>query len=178
MGGARALPRLGHVTATVNRKRWILLVTCLIAAVGAVAVIGGLAGAPSRDALLSALQRPAAPAITPAPAVTPVVHGQARVVLGGETYAVRLSPNRASGPNQLTVSTAPSPTPAAAVTVALSMPAMDMWRAYTLVLHSVAPGRYTGVIPFVGMPGTWRLDFRAARGGHATAFAVADLLGS
>jgi hypothetical protein len=174
MGSVRGLPRLGHVTATVNRNRCIWLVTCLIAAAGAVVVIGAVAGAPSRGAVLSMLQRPAAPALTP------VVHGRAHVVAGGESYEVRLSPNRASGPNRLTVSTAGpalARTPPA-VTVALSMPAMAMWRAFSLVLRPVGPGRYAAVIPFVGMPGVWRLDFRVARSGRATTFAVSDLLGS
>jgi hypothetical protein len=120
------------------------------------------------------LQRPAAPALTP------VVHGQAHVVAGGESYEVRLSPNRASGPNRLTVSAVAAAGAAAptAVTVALSMPAMAMWRAFSLVLRPVGPGRYAAVIPFVGMPGVWRLDFRVATSGRATTFAVSDLLGS
>jgi hypothetical protein len=170
------------MAAAVHRRAWLW--TAAVAAaviVGGVLLTAAVTGAPSRGAVFTMLQRPAVvKAASPAAAVS-ATHGAAAVEIGAVRYAVRLAPNRASVPNRLTISAgaARRPLVGAQVTVTFSMPAMGMWHVFSLVLHPAGPGRYAAVMPFVGMPGAWRLDARVTRPGlRASAFAIADALQS
>ncbi len=89
------------------------------------------------------------------------------------TFAPHLSPNRASAPNRLTLQLPPG----ARVTVSFSMPSMDMWNGFTTTLTETAHGTYTANVPVLGMPGSWRMQFRVApRGGAPYTVNVDDRL--
>jgi hypothetical protein len=169
------------VTNQVSRRLWVWVAAGIVFAISAGVVAAG-ASPDRRAALMAQLERPASPA-TALGTTTSVAarHGHAVVTLDRRVYAVSVAPNRASARNQLalTVTQRGLPVPGATVSVAFSMPAMNMWRAFSVNLGHSASGRYATTLPFVGMPGVWRLDVRVALPGHvAAAFAVADVLGS
>jgi hypothetical protein len=116
-------------------------------------------GAPSREKLLAAVERPAAP---PASQVRVAVArtGSYRIVL-------RTGPNRASVTNaiSLRVTEAGHPVNGARVTVGFSMPAMDMTHAYTSRPQAGGAGSYTATVPVLGMSGIWHLRVRVVRPG-------------
>lgn len=144
----------------------------------AIAVLATTAGVSQRSAVYSQLQRPAsyaapaAPAAPPAPAAataaTAVTIGPGAV---GTTVQVapygvglRLTPNVASRPNELTLVLRRGGTPVsgARVSVAYSMPSMNMSDVYSSRLSQTAAGTYGASQPVFGMPGTWQLRFTVA----------------
>jgi hypothetical protein len=172
------------VTARISHRLWVWVAAAIVAAISAVAVVGATASSDHRTELFSQLQRPAVSTSAPAPAAAPqmrVRHGHATLTLAGRAYSMDLSPNLASARNRLAlaVTAGGRPVAGARVTVVFSMPAMNMWRAFSVTLTPTARGPYVATMPFVGMPGEWRLDVRVALPGHAPAtFAAADVLGS
>jgi hypothetical protein len=79
----------------------------------------------------------------------------------------------------LAVSAAGRPLTGAEITITFSMPAMNMWQAFAVMLRATSRGRYAAKMPFVGMAGAWRLDVTVRRAGHrATGFVVDDAFGS
>jgi hypothetical protein len=168
----------------VRHRVWVWVAAGFVALVSIVAVVGATARPEPRAALLLGLQRPAV--ATSAIAPTPprqvrAQHGHAGLTLAGRAYAMSISPNVATAHNRLSlaVTAGGQAVAGATVTVAFSMPAMDMWRAFSVTLTHTAGGPYVTTMPFVGMPGEWRLDVRVALPGHRpAAFAVTDALGS
>jgi hypothetical protein len=171
------------VTARISHRLWLWVAAAIVAAISAVAVVGATASPDRRAALSSQLQRPAVSTPTSAHAAAPQIrarHGHATLTLAGRAYTVDLSPNRASARNRLAlaVTAGGRPVAGATVTVAFSMPSMNMWRAFSVTLTPTVRGPYVATMPFVGMSGGWRLDVQVGLAGHApTAFAVADVLG-
>jgi hypothetical protein len=172
------------MTVRLRRHVWAWVAGAFVTLLSIVAVVGATASPQRSAALLHQLQRPAlASSVTAPTAPAPVrtQHGHAGLVLGGRNYAIVLSPNLATARDRLalTVSAGGRPVAGATVTVAFSMPAMNMWRAFSVTLTQTAAGPYVATMPFVGMAGEWRLDIRVAVAGYPpTAFAVADALGS
>ena len=145
------------VSSSHHRGRlWIAATVGLV--LGTILVAGLAAGRPSLNAV-------------PPPGST--------TALGSLRYNLALAPNRASMANRLvlTLSAGGHPLSAATVTVTFSMPAMDMFNAFSLVAHPLTPGIFVATVPLVGMAGAWRLDIRVSRPGRpAIVFAVADRL--
>ena len=172
------------MTVRVRRHVWVWVAAGFVALVSIVAVVGATARPERRAALFLRLQRPAV--ATSASAPTPprqmrAQHGHAGLTLAGRAYVMKISPNLASAHNRLSlaVTAGGQPVAGATVTVAFSMPAMDMWRAFSVTLIQTAGGPYVTTMPFVGMPGEWRLDVRVGLPGERPAtFAVTDALGS
>lgn len=140
-----------------SQRLWVL--SAVTAVLGLIAVAALLAARPS-------LAAPPPATVVPAAIVT---------------HSVALAPGRAGAVNRLTLrlSSAGRPLSAASVTVAFSMPAMDMFDAFTVAAHAVSPGTYLASVPVVGMAGAWRLDVRVGRPGRApdTFAVVAQLRG-
>jgi hypothetical protein len=139
---------------------------CGVAALLGITALAATASIPTRHALLDQLQRAAIPQHAAASRDLQVV----RRAGNGYSVTVVLTPNRASGPNRLSVRLAGSGRPLgdAQVTVAFSMPSMKMWNGYTATLAPAGAGRYLATVPVIGMAGRWqlRLDVvrRAGRG--------------
>lgn len=174
-------PDTAGMAAAVNRRLWLWTGAVATAVIfGSALLIAATTGAPSRGAVFAMLERPAVKA-PPSVAAVPATHGAAVVEIGAVRYAVRLTPNRASVANRLTITATAARRPLVGVTmtVTFSMPAMRMWHVFSLVLRPTGTGRYAAVMPFVGMPGAWRLDARVTGPRlRASAFAIADALAS
>jgi YtkA-like protein len=172
------------VSTRASHRLWVWLAAAILSVIGVVAVLGATASPDPRATLFSQLHRPAVAAPASAPTAAPQIrarHGHAILTLAGRAYIMDVSPNLASARDRLAlaVTAGGRPIAGATVTVAFSMPAMNMWRAFSVRLTPTARGAYVGTLPFVGMPGQWRLDVRVALPGHApVAFAAADVLGS
>lgn len=84
-----------------------------------------------------------------------------------------ITPNRASVRNRvaLAISRGDRPVTDARVTVTYSMSAMNMGNVFTGPLRHHAHGRYGGLQPVLGMPGTWELRF-VVTPRHAKPFTV------
>jgi YtkA-like len=174
------------VSFRVRHRVWVWVAAGFVALISGGAVLGASASPDRRAALLSQLQHPARVSAAQASASVPQIrahHGRARLTLAGRAYLMHLSPNLASARNRLalTVTANGRPLVGATVTAVFSMPAMNMWHAFSLSLTPTAGHAYAyaSMMPFVGMPGEWRLDVRVALPGrHPAVFAVADVLGS
>ena len=167
--GGRAAELQAVTVASRNRT---LLVWLSLAALGLLGVLVALAvsaGSQSRASVLGALQRPA---VFPDAFVGPGPVDQA-LAAGGDTLALRMTPNRASLRNAITTTVTQHgrAVSGARVTVTYSMPAMDMWNALQTTLVPAGGGSYRADEPVLGMPGIWQLRITVAPPG-ARAFAV------
>jgi YtkA-like len=165
---------------TVASRNRTLLVWLSLAALGLVGVIVALvvsAGSQSRGSVLRALQQPA---VFPAAFVGPGPVDQA-IPAGGDTLALRMTPNRASLRNEITATVTEHgrTVDGTRVTVTYSMPAMDMWGGLQTALIPAGGGRYRANEPILGMPGIWQLRITVAPpGAHAFAVVVNDRMNS
>ena len=141
----------------------------LVAVVLGVAVVLAESTGPNRAAVLSALQRPAPAA--PARATTRFALHEA-----GYRVTVELSPNIASTPNRLSVAVTRNgrPVDLARVRVTYSMPAMNMWNAFSSSFGSDRTGSYVATEPVLGMAGLWQLRFTVLEHGGRRLTAVID----
>jgi hypothetical protein len=143
-----------------------VLVAVPVALVAIVAgALAATAATPSRQGLMAALQRPAAqvaPQSTIAAYTTTASAGRYRLQL-------RIGPNRATVANALSirVTEAGRPVSGARVTVAFSMPAMNMWQGFTSRPAAAGAGVYRATVPIIGMSGRWRLRVSVERASAA-----------
>jgi YtkA-like len=97
------------------------------------------------------------------PAVSSAHANTATFVVRRGPYRLRasLSPNLATRPEQLRVNVMRGgrPVGGARIRVVFSMPAMNMWRAFTSSLIPGARGLYVRQEPVLGMAGLWQLRF-------------------
>jgi hypothetical protein len=165
------------VAISTRRPLRIAGLAGLVSALLAVGLLGVTTGTQSAQTLQTQLRQGArvpAAAGHAAPLQAVAQHGAYRL-------AVTVAPNRASARNAigLTLTDHGRPVQGALVTIAFSMPSMDMWNAFTLRLAARGDGRYVASEPVVGMPGAWQMRVRASRpGGPAATFTVADRVAS
>jgi hypothetical protein len=140
---------------SLDRTRVVLATTAALAVIAAIGVLAATASPRSRQSLLRALERPASPV------TTSVAAGRMSASVQGRPYraGLRLTPNRASARNRLSLllSSNGRAVRGASVTVSFSMPAMNMWQAFTVRLKPSHTGTYTASVPVVGMAGLWQL---------------------
>ena len=81
---------------------------------------------------------------------------------GAYRVSLRITPNRASAHDTIALRLArhDRPVDGATVTVTYSMPAMNMWDAFTGSLPQTGGGAYRAREPVFGMAGAWQLRFR------------------
>jgi YtkA-like len=175
---AAGLPRMGF--RLPRRGLWAGLA---IAVLSGVAALAATATSPTRHQLLGELQRAAQPART-ATAFRPARTATAfstRGRVAGVALTLALTPNRDHGPNQVWVriSRGGRPLTGARVTVAFSMPSMNMWNVYRASLAPAGAGRYLATVPVLGMAGRWRLGVGVVPSrGRSVRLAVTDRLGA
>jgi hypothetical protein len=126
----------------------------LVVVLGIVA-LGATAATPDRHALFERLQTAAAPARVPSRAAVRLL----RRSVEGYSVSTAVTPNRASGPNGLSVRVTEHgrAVSGARVAITFSMPSMHMWSVYTIGLVPTADGRYAATTATLGMVGPWRL---------------------
>lgn len=126
----------------------------------ALAVLAATAATQTRGSVLKQLQTPALQvhqSAGPGPVAASLTTASCRAQLG-------ITPNRASVRDRvvLTLLENGHPLSGARVTVAYSMPSMNMPNVFVGSLPQTADGRYGAIEPEFGMPGTWQLRFQVA----------------
>jgi YtkA-like len=167
--GGQAAELQPVTVATRNRTLLLWLSLGALGLLGVIVALALSAGSQSRASVLRALQRPA---VFPAAFVGPGPFDQA-LAAGGDTLALRMTPNRASLRNEITTTVTQHGRAVSGVrvTVTYSMPAMDMWNALQMTLVPAGGGGYRANEPVLGMPGIWQLRIMVAPPG-ARAFTV------
>lgn len=159
-------------TAVSRRPAALVLGAGALLAVAALILIAGvISSTGTRSALMSQLQRPAAPGQLQSFSAT--VHS------GPVRASLVLGVNRASSPDRahLTLTTSGGkPVTGARVTLSYSMPSMSMWRVYSSTLRPDAgkPGSYSATEGALGMAGRWRIAVTVDRANHVTRFEFTD----
>ena len=160
----------------LSRFHILLLASVLVVLLGIVA-LAATASTTSRHALLGELERAAVPARASGGRGFRV----ARMSATGSSIVLVLGPNRAHVANSLALRLTDHgrPVSGARVRVSFSMPSMGMWNAYMAVLAPAGVGRYSAVVPVLGMAGRWRLGVVVVSGvGGSSRFVVMDGLGA
>lgn len=142
----------------------------MILAAAVLALLGLAAQGQSRRSVLAQLQRPARPA---------AFAGASRSFSsrkGPLRVTVRLTPDRASVRNELTVSADQHgrPLSGARITARFSMPSMGMWNVFATTLSATGTAGVTEQVePVLGMAGVWRIDLAVHPKGDAKAIGLA-----